>query len=47
MRPALTFHGTGDLNGLTKKQQLLGHGCLTGVGVRNNGEGAARVDVAL
>ena len=36
-----TLHFTGHLNGLTPKQQLLSHCGFTGVGVRNNGEGAA------
>ena len=47
MGPALTLHRARYLNRLSEQQQLLGHGRLTRIRVRNNGKGAARVDVAL
>ena len=47
MGPALTLHRARHLNRLSEQQQLLGHGRLTRIRVRNNGKGAARVDVAL
>jgi hypothetical protein len=35
------FYRAGHMNGTTVEQQLLGHGCFTGVRMRNNGKSSA------
>jgi hypothetical protein len=39
---AARTHGSGGLNGSSEQQQLFGQGRLTGVGMRDDGEGAPK-----
>ena len=45
--PFFTLHRARHLNSLAKQQQLFRHRRFTRVGVRDNGKGATRIDVAL